>query len=150
MKIRKANVKDVSNIQKLINYYAGKDEMLPRSLNDIYENLRDYWVCEDKGSIIGCGALHVVWEDLAEAKSLAVDEKYKKMGIGNKILKECIENAKELGVSQVFALSYVPAFFKKYGFKEIHKDKLPHKIWSECIKCPKFPDCGEVSLLYNI
>lgn len=150
MSIRKATVNDVVNIQSIVNFYADKDIMLPRSLNEIYENLRDFWVYEDNGAVVGCVALHVTWEDLAEVKSLAVKEEYNKKGIGKKLLQECIDDAKKIGIKKIFALTYVPDFFKKIGFREISKEKLPHKIWSECIKCPKFPDCGEIALLYKV
>lgn len=150
MTIRKATIKDTAEIQALINYYADKDMMLPRSLNEIYENIRDFWVKEENGAIIGCAALHIAWENLAEVKSLAVKEEFIKKGIGESLLNKCIDDAKVLWVKRVFALTYVPDYFKKFGFKEIPKEELPHKIWSECIKCPKFPDCGEVALLYEV
>lgn len=160
MHIRKAVISDAVNIQGIVNYYADKDKMLPRSLNEIYENIRDFWVYEPgpskegrgegNGGIAGCVALHITWEDLAEIKSLAVKEEYKKRGIGKTLLTECIEDAKRLGVKKVFALSYMPEYFKKFGFKEVPKEQLPHKIWGECIKCPKFPNCGEISLLYEV
>lgn len=150
MQIRKANVNDAGSIQSLVNYYADKDKMLPRSLNEIYENIRDFWVCEGNGGIVGSAALHVTWEDLAEIRSLAVKEEFRQRGIGKSLLDECIEDAKRLGIKKVFALSYMPEYFKKFGFKEIPKEKLPHKIWSECIRCPKFPDCGEIALLYEL
>lgn len=150
MRIRKASISDAGNIQGLINFYADQDKMLPRSLNEIYENIRDFWVCDGNGGIAGCVALHITWEDLAEIKSLAVKEEYKMKGIGKSLLAECIEDGKKLGVKKVFALSYMPDFFKKFGFKEVPKEKLPHKIWGECIKCPKFPNCGEISLMYEM
>lgn len=150
MTIRKATIRDTAEIQALINYYADKDKMLPRSLNEIYENIRDFWVSEKDGSIIACAALHVIWDDLAEVKSLAVKDGFKKHGIGRRLLNKCIDDAKALGVNRVFALTYVPDYFKRFGFNEIPKEKLPHKIWSECIKCPKFPDCGEIALLYEV
>jgi len=148
--IRKAKITDAVYIQNLVNYYADRDRMLPRSLNEIYENVRDFWVYEDNGGIVGCIALHVTWEDLAEIKSLAVKEEYTKRGIGSNLMNQCIEDGKKLGIKKVFALSYVPEYFKKFGFKEVPKEKLPHKIWNECIKCPKFPNCGEIALLYQI
>jgi len=150
MQIRKANVNDAVSIQSIVNYYADKDKMLPRSFNEIYENIRDFWVCEGNGGIVGCVALHVTWEDLAEVKSLAVKEEFNRRGIGKNLLNECVEDAKKLVIKKVFALTYMPEYFKKFGFKEIPKEKLPHKIWSECIRCPKFPDCGEIALLYEI
>lgn len=150
MQIRKAMVSDAFEIQGLINYYADMDKMLPRSLNEIYENIRDFWVCVSNGGIVGCVALHITWEDLAEVKSLAVKEEFKKRGIGKNLLSECIKDAKKIGIKKIFALTYMPEYFRKYGFKEIPKEKLPHKIWGECIRCPKFPDCGEIALLYEL
>lgn len=150
MTIRRANIKDTGKIQSLINYYADKNKMLPRSLNELYENIRDFWVKEEKGTIVGCAALHVIWEDLAEVKSLAVSENFLKRGTGRELLNKCIDDAKTLGIKQVFALTYIPDYFKNFGFETIPKENLPHKIWSECIKCPKFPDCGEIALLHNV
>jgi len=150
MHIRKAKINDAVNIQSLVNFYAEKDTMLPRALSEIYENIRDFWVVEENGAVIGCAALHIAWEDLAEIKSLAVKEEFAKRGVGKMMMNECMEDAKKLGVKKIFALSYVPEYFKKYGFKQIKKEKLPHKIWNECIRCPKFPDCGEIALLYEI
>jgi amino-acid N-acetyltransferase len=145
--IRKARIKDVSQIQKLINLYAARDEMLPRSLNEIYENLRDYFVFELEGRVIGCGALHIDWEDLAEIKSVAVHPDNQQRGIGRAIVEKCIEEAKELGLKRVFALTYKPQFFARLGFSDVDKNDLPHKVWSECINCPKFPDCEESAVI---
>ncbi len=149
---RKAKIEDVKKLQGVINYFASKDLMMPRSLNEIYENIRDFWVYEDKQRrILGCAALHVVgWENLAEIKSLAVLAKYHRQGIGSALIQSCLEEAKDLEVQRVFALSYKPKFFKKFGFKEINKSKLPHKVWVECCNCPKFPDCGEIALIKKI
>lgn len=150
MKFRKAEIKDVGQIHALINYYAQKDQMLPRSLNEIYEGLRDFHVAEDKGEVIGCAALHVVWEELAEIKSVAVKEDYGGRGIGKDLVARCIEDAKTLGITRVFVLTYIPAYFQKFGFKRISKDTLPHKVWNECVRCPKFPSCGEEALLLDL
>ena len=151
MKIRSAKVTDVKEIHKLVEYYANNKEMLHRSLNSIYENIQEYVVTEDEaGKIAACGALHVAWEDLAEIKALAVAEQYKKQGLGKKIVHKLQKNAEELGVSKVFALSFKPDFFIKLGYKVIPKETLPHKIWSECINCHLFPDCGEVPLLFPL
>jgi len=148
---RKARVEDVLSIQKLINDYAKADKMLPRSLNEIYENIRDYTIIEVGGKIIACTALHVLWEDLAEIKSLAVDELETKQGYGSSLVQLCLKEAQELGVKKVFALTYIPEFFvKRFGFKEVEKDKLPRKVWSECIRCVKFPDCKEVPVVIEI
>ncbi|MFH1368103.1 MAG: N-acetyltransferase [Elusimicrobiota bacterium] len=150
MKLRQAKTKDVKEMQSLINYYADKEEMLPRSLNDIYENIQEYSVIEDKKKIIGCAALHVSWDNLAEVKSLAVHEKYQHKGLGARLVKVCEKKAKELGITSVFALTYKPGFFITQGYKKISREKLPHKVWGECVKCPKFPDCGEVPLIKEL
>jgi len=149
-RIRKAKVSDVTRIRELISFYASQDLMLPRSLNDIYECLRDYWLCEKEGEVVACGALHVDWEDLAEVRSLAVAEKEQGRGIGTRLLKRCVREARELGVRRLFALTYVPAFFEKHGFRSFPKEDLPRKIWAECIRCHKFPDCDETALVLEV
>ena len=149
--IRKARVSDVQKIQKLINHYAKKDEMLPRSLSQIYEELQNFYVVETRGKkIIGCCELFITWEDLAEIKALAVDQNYKGKGYGKLLVKQCILTARQLGIKKVFALTFKPEFFQKIGFKTISKDVLPHKIWFECIKCHLFPDCNEVPVMKEI
>ena len=148
--IRKAMVPDVPEIQKLVNSFASRDAMLPRSLNAIYENIRDFVILERDGKIIGCCALHVTWDDLAEIKSLAVDESVQGSGYGRMLVTSCLVEARELGIPRVFALTYVPEFFEKLGFSRADKAMLPHKIWSECINCPKFPDCGEEAVTLEL
>lgn len=150
MKIRKASLDDVPEIQKIINFYAKKDWMLPRSLNDLYENIRDFCVAEEGGKVIGCCSLHIIWDDLAEIKSLAVRESHKELGIGKKLVLKCLAEARLLGLTRVFALTYLPKFFKKCGFSRFPKSKLPHKIWGDCLNCPKFPDCGEISVAVEL
>ncbi len=149
MKIRKATVSDIKLIHKLINEFAKKGEMLPRSLNELYENIRDFLIAEDNNEIKGVCALHILWEDLAEIRSLAVKKESHKKGIGSLLVKKCLKEAKKLGVNKVFVLTYIPEFFKKTGFRELDKSKLPQKIWGDCIKCPKFPECDEVALIYE-
>jgi len=145
--IRKARIADARKVQALIWEYAKKGDMLPRSLSSIYENLRDYFVYEDdNGELIGSAAIHIVWEDLAEVRSLAVRESEMGKGVGTKLVEACISEAIVLGVTRLFALTYRPNFFKRLGFNEIDKSELPHKIWSDCLKCAKFPDCDEVAL----
>ncbi|OGW83776.1 MAG: GNAT family N-acetyltransferase [Omnitrophica bacterium RIFCSPLOWO2_01_FULL_45_10] len=148
--IRKANVEDVKKIHKLINYHAKRDKMLPRSLNELYENIRDFFIYVDGKSLSGCCALHIDWEDLAEIKSLAVVPSRAGKGIGMKLLAECLKEARALRVKKVFALTYIPEFFRRVGFKVISKKELPHKIWSECIKCVYFPGCKEIGMLKEI
>lgn len=141
--IRKARIPDVPEIHRLINTFAERNAMLPRALSAIYENLRDFLVAEEDGRVAGCCALHVTWSDLAEVKSLAVDESMQGRGLGAKLVQVCLDEARQMGLPSVFALTYVPDFFEKMGFSRVDKSTLPQKIWTECINCPKFPDCGE-------
>ena len=145
--IRKARMSDVRAIQKLVADYARKGDMLPRSLSDIYENLRDYFVYEDGGEVIGSAAIHIMWEDLAEVRSLAVQEGRMRRGVGTRLVEACVSEAIVLGISRVFALTYKPEFFEKLGFQRVDKAELPHKIWTDCLKCAKFPDCDEIALV---
>lgn len=141
---------DVPELHKLINSFAEKNAMLPRALNAIYENIRDFVVLDIDGRVAGCCALHVTWGDLAEVKSLAVDESAQGGGYGRTLVEACLAEAREMGVPKVFALTYVPGFFEKLGFSRVDKGTLPHKIWSECINCPKFPDCGEEAVVIEL
>jgi amino-acid N-acetyltransferase len=145
--IRKAKISDIKQIQDMINSFAKKDLMLPRSLNELYDNIRDFWVYEQNKKVIGCAALHISWQDLTEIKSLAVEEKWQGKNIGTQLVNACIEEAERLGAKKVFALTYRPDFFRRLGFRKIKHSDLPHKIWAECINCPKFPDCQEIALL---
>lgn len=148
--IRKAKISDVRKIKELIDYYASQGTMLPRSLSNIYENIRDFFVALINGEVAGCVALHIVWENLAEIRSLAVSEKHKNAGIGTALLNEALKEACELGIEKVFTLTYAPDFFEKQGFKKISKNRLPQKIWKDCLECSRFPDCEEVALVYKI
>ncbi|WP_319586254.1 N-acetyltransferase [uncultured Desulfobulbus sp.] len=150
MEIRKANVKDVPEMQALINQYADKGELLPRSLNQLYENLREFILMEEDGRIIGTCALHICWGDLAEIKALVVDESYQRKGYGRSLVQVCMNEALELGISKVFALTYKPEFFKKIGYSDIDKSELPQKVWTECIHCVKFPNCGESAVIRDL
>jgi amino-acid N-acetyltransferase len=150
LRIRKARIADIKEIQKLVNEFARREEMIPRSINELYENIRDFVVSEEKGKIHGVCALHILWEDLAEIRSLAVKKESQRMGIGKKMVKKCLDEAKALGVKRVFALTYRPFFFKKMGFADIDKSDLPQKIWGDCIRCPKFPECDEFALIYIV
>ncbi|MBN2190467.1 MAG: N-acetyltransferase [Candidatus Aureabacteria bacterium] len=150
VKIRKAKISDTKQIHSLIKFYAEKGDMLARPLSLIYENIRDFWVATEEGLPIGCCALHVVWGDLAEIKSLAVHESFMRQGIGTKLVQSCLKEAVEMEMKKVFALTYKPHYFEKLGFEKVSKEILPHKIWSECINCPKFPDCDEIAVLKNL
>ena len=148
--VKKARIKDVTQMHKLINYFADRGDMLPRSLSVIYENIRDYFVVRQGERVIACVALHVSWSDLTEIKSLAVAEDSQQQGIGVQIVGTCLKEANELGISTVFCLTYKPAFFEKFGFSQVDKMELPQKVWSECYRCPKFPNCDEVALIYHL
>ncbi len=150
MKIRKAKISDLKHVHKLINEYAKKEEMIPRSLSELYENMRDLFVCEYNANICGVCALHIMWEDLAEIRSLAVDSEYQKMGIGKNLVRQCLKEAKLLGLQKIFALTYHPEFFKKLGFVDIDKSSLPQKIWGDCLRCPRFPGCDEYAVILEI
>lgn len=148
--IRKATVKDVEAMKNIINAYAKQEKMLPRSYNELYQYVRSFYVYEKDGEVIGCCALQVVWEDLAEILSFAVKPEYTGQGIGSQLLKACMGDAHELQIKKIFTLTYVPGFFEKHGFVRVDKSTLPHKVWSGCINCPKFPDCDEIALMKTI
>lgn len=150
MNLRSAKVTDVKEMHKLVERYANNKEMLHRSLNAVYENIQEFVVLENEGQIVGCGALHVSWSDLAEVKALAVAEEFKRQGLGRKIVEKLQENAIALGIYKIFTLTFKPEFFIKLGYKVILKETLPRKIWNECINCYLFPDCGEVPLLISL
>ena len=150
MKIRKAKISDLKQVHKLINEFAKKEEMIPRSLNELYENLRDFFVYEDKGNICGACALHIMWEDLAEIRSLVVESKHQKKGIGRSLVKQCLKEAKALGIKKVFALTYQPGFFRKLGFADTDKASLQQKIWGDCVRCPSFPECDEYAVILHL
>ena len=148
--VEKAKISDATQMHELINYFAGRGEMLARALSDIYENIRDYFVVRQGERVIACVALHVSWSDLAEIKSLVVAEDCQQQGIGARMMAACLREAKELGIPTIFCLTYKPAFFEKFGFSQVDKAELPRKVWGECYRCPKFPDCDEVALIYHL
>lgn len=138
---------DVRPIHAMLSYFAGKNLMLPRSISSLYDHLRDFVVYEEGERILGICALHICWDDLAEIRSLAVDESMQKTGIGRLLVQSCLDEAESLEIKQVFVLTYQAAFFRKFGFKDTDKQNLPHKIWSDCLHCAKFPDCDEDALI---
>jgi amino-acid N-acetyltransferase len=150
IEVDRAKVKDAALMQQLINWFAGQGEMLPRALSEIYEDIRDFFVARDGDKVIACTALHVSWLDLAEIRSLAVAEKSQNQGIGSSLVQACLNEARELGIPSVFCLTRRPAFFEKHGFRLIDKMELPHKVWAECYRCPKFPNCDEVALICHL
>lgn len=150
MIIRKAKLSDVKYIYRLILHFSKRGDVIPRPLAELYESVREFFVCEDKDLIVGVAALHIVWEDLAEIRSLVVSEEYQGKGIGVKLVEACLREAKELEIPKVFVLTTSPEFFKKLGFKEIDKQELPQKVWSDCIRCSKFPECDEVPMIKDL
>ncbi len=149
-RVRNARVNDADRIQELVNYWAKRDEMLFRPLSEIYDFLRDFLVWEENGRVLGTAALHVDWKDLAELRSLAIEPEAQGRGIGTELVRRCLDEARELGIARVFALTYRPRFFERFGFAECSKDELPRKIWSECVRCPKFPECDETALMIRL
>jgi len=147
MQVEKARIDDVPAIHRLVNFFADKGEMLHRPLSEVYENLRDFFVIRKDEEVAACVALHICWSDLAEIKSLAVREEDQDQGVGKTLAEACIEEARGLGIATLFALTYKPTFFEKLGFKRVDVQELPRKVWGECQRCPKFPNCDETALL---
>ena len=149
-RVEKATIADAPQIHKLINAFAERGEMLARPLSEIYENIRDFFVIREGERLLACCALHIAWADLAEVKSLAVAEEHRRQGLGEELVRACLKEAEELGIPNVFCLTYVSGFFTRCGFTEVDKASLPHKIWGECYRCPKYPDCDEAAMMYPV
>lgn len=148
MDVRNARVADAPAICELVNHYAERGQMLHRSLESVYDALREFIVAEnDGGEVVACAAMDLFWADLAELKSLAVSPDHRGLGIGRLLVKKAIEDARALGVSRLFALTYEKEFFEKLGFHVIDKSALPEKVWRECISCPKADSCDEIALM---
>jgi amino-acid N-acetyltransferase len=147
--IRKARLQDVKLVHRLIAEQARGGHILARPLSDLYSQVRDFLVIQDdvSGEVLGCGALQVVWEDLAEIRSLAVKEISKGQGIGTRLAGALLTEARDMGIKQVFVLTYRVSFFERLGFRQMDKGMLPHKIWADCIRCTKFPECDETALV---
>lgn len=150
--IRKAVLADVKPIHELLTSYAARGLLLPRSLSELYEHLRDYLILDGgpQDHFLGVCGLGICWDNLAEIESLAIVENRQKAGFGRKLVEACLEEARLLGLRKVFTLTYVPGFFAKIGFHEVEKSTLPHKIWADCLKCPKFPDCDETAMMLDL
>ena len=149
-KVEKAKIADVPQIHKLINGFADKGQMLARPLSEIYESLRDFFVVRQEGQVIACAAMHVAWSDLAEIRSVAVAEEWQGKGVGALLVDACVKEAENLGIKTVFCFTYRPEFFKQRKFQEIDKMELPRKGWTDCFRCPKFPNCDETALVFHI
>ena len=150
VQVRNATVGDGKAICALIREYAEHDKMLFRSMADIYENIQTFVVAEAEGKVVGCGALQVIWSDLAEIKSLAVEKARVGTGVGKAIVLGALEKAGVLGIGRVFALTMEPGFFKKLGFEVVEKNSLPMKVWSDCAKCPKQQHCDETAVIIGL
>jgi len=147
--VEKAKIADITQIHKLINDYANNGEMLARPLSELYESIRDFFVIRDSDRVVACGALHVSWLDLAEIRSVAVAEDSQGKGLGDQLVDTCLKEAAELGIKTVFCFTYQPDFFKRHKFADIDKMELPRKVWTDCFRCPKFPNCDETALIYH-
>jgi amino-acid N-acetyltransferase len=150
LQVQRAAVGDVKAIHELVNGFARTGEMLPRTLAEIYESLRDFSVIREGETLLACGALHVMWEDLAEVRSLAVRQERQGQGLGALLVRAHLDEARELGLRTVFALTYRPAFFEKLGFQQADVMTLPRKVWNECYRCPKFPTCNEIAVVLEL
>ncbi|MFC1918097.1 N-acetyltransferase [Chloroflexota bacterium] len=148
--VEKARITDVPQMHQIINSFANKGEMLARPLSEIYESIRDFFVVKEDDKVIGCAALHVSWSDLAEIRSVAVAQEYQHQGIGDLLVAACIQEAEDLRIKTVFCFTYQPAFFKKHRFTDIDKMELPRKVWTDCYRCPKFPNCDESALIRHL
>ena len=150
--IRKAKVTDIRAIHRMLDFYSRRNEMLGRSLSELYDNLRDFYVYTDgePEQVVGACAMHICWEDLAEVRSLCVLEEHQGRGIGTKLVDACISEAITLSLFKIFVLTYRPGFFQKLGFREVDKSTLPHKVWADCIHCVKFPECDEIAMVLNL
>ncbi len=151
--LRKAQIQDIKSIHEILAHYGNQTLLLPRSLSELYDHLRDFYVIENsevKGSLLGVCSLSISWEDLGEIRALAVAEESRKRGLGSRLVEACLSEAVELGLSRIFVLTLIKDFFARFGFKEVEKSLLPHKIWADCVKCPKFPDCDEIAMIFEL
>ena len=146
----KAEIGDAQAIHDLINVYAQRGDMLPRTMGEVYENLRDFFVVREDEQMLGCVSLHIVWSDLAEVKSLAVSEAAQSRGLGSLLVSATLAEAQAIGLERVFALTYRPAFFERLGFVQADVMTLPRKVWNECYRCPKFPSSNEIALVKDL
>ena len=150
MNLRKAKISDVQDIVQLVKIYADRGEMLARAQSSVFSNLRSFMVVEHNEKIVGVGSLSIIWGDLAEVRTLAIHPDFIGQGLGRDIVNHLLNEARELEIPRVFTLTYKPEFFKKFGFRIVDKKELPHKVWTDCINCPKFPDCDEIALLTEV
>ena len=150
IRVKRATLADVEAMHRLVNEFASRGLMLPRSRNQFYQHIRDFFVAKVGGQVIGCGALHVTWVDLGEIRSLVVEETLQGSGVGKDIVQELLRDARALELPRVFVLTYQKQFFERAGFVEVDKSTMPHKIWGECMDCPKFPNCDETAMILDL
>jgi amino-acid N-acetyltransferase len=149
--IRPATIHDIPRIQEVINSHAELGRMLFKSLAQLFEDLRDFAVYEDEsGRVVGCCALTIIWADLSEVRSLAVDEAYRGRGIGRQLVEWCVDEARRLGIRKLMSLTYEQRFFEKLGFEVVSKEALPLKVWSDCVRCPKRDGCDEIAMVREL
>jgi amino-acid N-acetyltransferase len=152
--IRSARMSDVPEIHGLITHHAELNRMLFRSHADLYEHLRDFSVCVEPAAggerLVGCAALELVWRDLAEIKSLAVDESCRGRGIGTQLVRAAVEEGRRLGLTRVFALTREQRFFERLGFAVVSRETLPHKVWTDCVRCPLQEHCDEIAVVFRL
>jgi amino-acid N-acetyltransferase len=151
--IRKAVIEDIKTIHRLLSHYGDRGMLLARPLSELYDHLRDFFVLvsdDQERKIIGTCALGICWEDLAEIRSLAVLEEQQGKGSATQLVEACLGEAKTFGIRRVFVLTYVEKFFAQLGFRTVEKSQLPHKVWSDCLKCSKFPECDETAMVLDL
>ena len=148
--IRTATIHDVPRMQAIINSHAELGKMLFKSYAQLYETIRDFAVCEDAGEVVGVTALAILWADLSEVRSLAVDDKHRGKGIGSKLVEWCIDEARRLQIRKLMSLTYEQRFFERLGFKVVPKEALPLKVWSDCVRCPKNDACDEIAMVLEL
>lgn len=148
--VRAATIADVPTIHHLLEIYASKGNLLPRSMNELYRHLRDFFVVEIDAQVAAIGALEIFTEDLGEVRSLVVDERFERRGLGRLMVQRLVAEARQLGLRRVMALTYVPDFFHKLGFHTVSKGALPEKVWSVCVKCYKYNNCDETAVLLEL
>ena len=148
--IRPATIHDVPRMQEIINSHAELGKMLFKSFAQLYESLRDFAVYELDGKVVGVTALSIIWADLTEIRSLAVDDVYRGRGIGRRLVEWCVEDARRLEIRRIMSLTYEQAFFARLGFEVVDKDSLPLKVWSDCVRCPKRDGCDEIAMVRTL
>jgi len=148
--VRKGRFADVPEIHRLVSHYAAERLMLPRPLSDIYENVWEFTVAEEKGSVVGCGALRLYSSELAEIRSLGVDASLKSLGIGKQMVEELLDEAKVLCLKTVFALTIAPTFFERLGFHLTPRENFPEKVWQDCLRCALYTCCNETAWTFDL